>query len=366
MRLVYLSPVPWGSFAQRPHKFVEWFHSKTGGEVLWVDPYPTRFPHLTDIRRPHSAKATKTQKQPEWLQVMKPFALPLEPLPGAGWINGVFWRPLFDALRRFTNDHDSIIVIGKPSLLALAVLGKLKHTRSVYDAMDEFPAFYRGLSRRAMASREVQLVRRVDDLWVTSTRLKQRWNGLRPDLQFVPNALDASLLPAPRIGKKRPHTTVFGYVGTIAAWFDWAWVIALAKARAQDVVRLIGPVFAPPPTVLPENIELLPECHHQAALDAMLDFNVGLIPFVRNELTASVDPIKFYEYRALGLPVIATHFGEMALRGNEAGTFISRTFHDIGTLTEAALCFHDGSASAKEFAIINSWGARFDAAKLLS
>lgn len=44
MQLVYLSPLPWDSFSQRPHQFVEWFHNKHGGEVLWIDPYPTRLP----------------------------------------------------------------------------------------------------------------------------------------------------------------------------------------------------------------------------------------------------------------------------------------------------------------------------------
>jgi glycosyltransferase involved in cell wall biosynthesis len=365
MRLVYLSPVPWASFVQRPQKFVEWFYSRTGCEVLWVDPYPTRFPRFTDLRRINSEKAADTNAQPDWIQVLKPIALPLEPLPGAGWINALFWRPILDDLARFSDSHDTLVVIGKPSLLALAVLRRLKWACSVYDAMDDFPAFYKGFSRFSMASREARLVRRVNVLWVTSTRLKQRWGRLRPDLHFVPNALNASLLPAPRIVINRRDTKVFGYVGTIAAWFDWEWVIALAKARTQDVIRLIGPVFRLPPTDLPGNIELLPECHHESALNAMCDFDVGLIPFIRNELTASVDPIKFYEYRALGMPVISTHFGEMAFRRHEAGTFISETFQDIGSLTESALCFRDDPAVAKKFAICNSWEARFDAAKLL-
>jgi len=366
MRLVYLSPVPWASFAQRPQKFVEWFHSRTGCKVLWVDPYPTRFPRFTDLRRPDSEKASDRNAQPDWIQVLKPIALPLEPLPGAGWINALFWRPILDDLARFSDSHDTLVVIGKPSLLALAVLRRLKRVCSVYDAMDEFPAFYKGLSRFSMASREARLVRRVNALWVTSTRLKQRWGGLRPDLHLVPNALDASLLPAPGIIINRSDTKVFGYVGTIAAWFDWEWVIALAKARKQDVIRLIGPIFRFPPTDLPGNIELLPECHHESALNAMRGFDVGLIPFIRNELTASVDPIKFYEYRALGLPVISTHFGEMAFRKNVTGTFISETMQDIWSLTESALCFSDDPDSIKKFVMGNSWEARFNCSNLLS
>ncbi len=332
--------------------------------MIWVDPYPTRLPRLADLRRPRTAKVLDGPAPPSWLQVLKPLALPLEPLPGSGWIN-VFWRPTLTALERFAQGHDTLVVAGKPSVFALAVLKRLKNARSLYDAMDEFPAFYTGFSRRALARREERLVRQVDMLWVTSTRLQQHWSGLRPDLQLVANALDDSLMPAPRVRTHDARQKVFGYVGTIATWFDWEWLIALAQARPQDVIRLIGPVFHPPQATLPANIELLPGCHHAAALDAMRNFDVGLIPFLRNDLTASVDPIKFYEYRALDLPVISTQFGEMAFRAHEPGTFISASLQDIGALAAAALDLKNDAAAAQEFAAHNAWRARFDAAKLL-
>lgn len=363
-RLIYLSPVPWASFAQRPQKFVEWFHARTGSDVIWVDPYPTRLPRLSDLRRPRPPKVLAGNAPPDWLRVLKPLALPIEPLPGSGWIN-IFWRPTLTALEGFAQGHDTLVVAGKPSVFALAVLKRLKRARSLYDAMDEFPAFYTGFSRQALAHREEQLVRQVDTLWVTSTRLQQHWSGLRPDLQLVANALDDTLMPAPRMRAPDAQPKVFGYVGTIASWFDWDWVIALAKARPQDVIRLIGPVFHPAPTTLPANIELLPGCHHAAALDAMRDFDVGLIPFVRNDLTASVDPIKFYEYRALNLPVISTQFGEMAFRAHEPGTFISASLQDIGALAESALSLENDCAAAEAFANRNAWSSRFDAANLL-
>ena len=49
MRLVYLSPVSWHSFAQRPHELVRQFHAATQAPVLWVEPYPTRLPVLADL-----------------------------------------------------------------------------------------------------------------------------------------------------------------------------------------------------------------------------------------------------------------------------------------------------------------------------
>jgi len=364
MRLVYLSPVPWASFAQRPHKFVEWFRKRIGEEVLWIDPYPTRFPALSDFKRLYLPELRTDYEQPSWLQVVKPANVPLEPLPGSGWLNALMWRQVFRQLDRFVSRHAALLVIGKPSVLALATLKKFHWGQSIYDAMDDFPAFYEGLSRIALRRREEQLARRVSDIWVSSTALRRRWNDLRPDVQLVHNGLDLSALPISKTPPRSSEQKVFGYVGTVANWFDWDWVCALAEARPKDEIRLIGPVFEPSIRKLPQNISLLPACNHAVALRAMLEFDVGLIPFKRKELTASVDPIKYYEYRALSLPVLSTDFGEMCCRSDVPGVFISQSDSDAASLAEAALRFERDSEGARAFALQNAWEARFDATKL--
>ena len=50
-RLIYFSSVPFASYAQRPHFMVDAFAEGGFGSVLWVDPYPTRFPAWTDLVR---------------------------------------------------------------------------------------------------------------------------------------------------------------------------------------------------------------------------------------------------------------------------------------------------------------------------
>lgn len=365
MQLVYLSPVPWSSFAQRPHKFVAWFHASNGGDVLWIDPYPTRFPLLSDFHRLGSQGSNENRTSPPWLRVIRPSALPVEPLPASGLVNAFMWRSTLKGIDKFARQNPTLLAIGKPSVLALTVLKQLNGVKSVYDAMDDFPAFYSGFSRLAMSQRERELVRRVTWVLASSTALKQRWAEVRPDVQLVHNGLDAEVLPVPRSSITDREKKVLGYVGTIGPWFDWDWVITLAKARPMDVVRLIGPVFAPALCALPENIELLPPCSHQEALRAMQDFDVGLIPFKKNDLTASVDPIKYYEYRALGLPVISTDFGEMAFRGGEEGTFLSLELQGINNLVQKALLYCADIETNRQFIDSNTWEARFAATKII-
>ena len=366
MNLIYISPVPWESFAQRPHKFVEWYHERVGELVIWIDPYPTRLPQLGDIARLRTASAVrKLNNIPEWLTVMKPSALPIEPLPGSGWANEIIWRRLFKEIDKLITNKFFLLAIGKPSILALRLLERFKEFPSLYDAMDEFPAFYKGLSRIAMAKRERDLVNRVDKIWVSSSALHSIWSQHRYDVALVRNALDPALVPD--IPKKiiDSKKKIFGYVGTIASWFDWSWVYALASVRPRDEIRLIGPVFSSSRKNMPPNIVLLPPCSHKAALQAMADFDVGIIPFVKNDLTRSVDPIKYYEYRALGLPVISTNFGEMNFRYEEHGVFISKCLNDVAALAHAALCVDSSALEIAKFKKENSWYSRFDAAWLL-
>ncbi len=360
-RLVYLSPVPWASFEQRPHKFVSWFHAKTGAEVLWIDPYAARFPRVSDLVRWRRGSTPTPTPAPAWLRVLRPMAAPIEPLPAVAHANRVFWSGLIDQIRRFAREEPALLVLGKPSLLALQVLAALPSCASIYDAMDDFPSFHEGLTRRTMHARERQIVSRVSTVWASSRTLQQRLAQQRGDVQLVPNGLDLALMPS---AKNRRHTTslVFGYVGTIANWFDWDLVVALALARPWDRIRLIGPMDSQPSVPLPANIEVLPARPHAEALEAMREFDVGLIPFKRNSLTDGVDPIKYYEYRALGLAVLSTNFGEMSRRRGEPGVYLVGCNSDLAA--EASKAAVDDSCLAPDFARQHCWTAVFDAATL--
>lgn len=364
MNLIYLSPVPFASFAQRPHKFVLWFLSRYGGPVLWVDPYPTRLPRMDDFARlRRKGYVASTGSCPD-LEVVKPFALPIEPLPLSGIINGIFWRDAQRRIEQFARHGDSFLVIGKPSLLALSILEKLPDVPSLYDAMDDFPAFHSGLSAKAMKACEAALVGKVTTMFTSSTALHRRWCHIRPDAQLIHNGLDNDILPPLKMPASYDRK-ILGYVGTMGSWFDWEWIQQLAVVRPKDTIRLIGPVISAVPPSLPPNVELKRPCGHTEALAAMQGFDVALIPFKRNELTESVDPIKYYEYRSLGLPVLSTDFGEMAYRREERGTYICSAEAALQNVVSEALTYRADEATVAAFRAENSWMARFDAAILI-
>lgn len=360
MQLIYLAPLAWSSFAQRPHMFVRWFHEKYQCPVLWINPYPTRFPALSDFKRIARSPDDCATEIPEWLEIISPKSLPIEPLPGAQFINAFLWQSLFNRLRDFSARGKTFLAIGKPSELALQSLHLLPECVSFYDAMDDYPQFYRGLSRTAFIHREHLLVKKITIMAVSSTGLKEKWKNDREDIQLIRNGLMPDLFLPLAAKREKNAPFVLGYLGTIAQWFDWNWTICLAQLFPESIVRLIGPCYAQVPENLPGNVQILPACNHASAIAAMKQFDVGLIPFKQNQLTASVDPIKFYEYRALGIPVVATAFGEMLEHQADAGTFLSESESDINSVVQAALAYQDSDEVRNNFIAENNWAKRFD------
>ncbi len=132
-------------------------------------------------------------------------------------------------------------------------------------------------------------------------------NGLSPVFGTPPEA------PAEvRRGKR----TLVYWGGLDGSWFDWETVFAIANARPDWVIHLVGT----PPASLPERSRPAGSLENvvfqgeqvQGALPAIgAACDVGLIPFRPGDLTTAVNPIKGYEYLACGMPIVACKMPEL-------------------------------------------------------
>ncbi|WP_395687272.1 glycosyl transferase [Caenimonas koreensis] len=358
MQLIYFSAVPWASFRQRPHEFAQWAHERVGAKVLWVEPYPVRLPVLADLSRP--AVTSAQMPTPAWLQLVAPRALPVEPLAAGRWLNrALFWQPVVDSVREFAQrDAHTVLVVGKPSDLALHAMNALQGAKCFYDAMDEFPAFHHGAARRTSEEIESAIVQQCSACSTSSTYLATKLRGRNPNVLLVPNGLASDRMPAAQTDASAD--AAFGYVGTIGPWFDWAWVAQLASAWPERRIEIHGPLYRKPPAALPANINLHPALPHDKAMEKMTRFAAGLIPFLRTQLTESVDPVKYYEYRALGLPVISTPFGEMRTRDRDPRVVLTDKPAVERARIEQLLDTHDAAESVTAFRAANDWSVRFE------
>ncbi|MGB5855866.1 MAG: glycosyl transferase [Oceanisphaera sp.] len=320
MKLVYLSPVPWQSISQRPHFFVQQALEQGITEVLWVEPYPGRLPVWQDfILSRHAPEPAGVAVLPG-LKVIGQRLLPVEPFaPLFKLCNGRKLANLQYQINDFVAAEPTILVVGKPSRLALTLLAQPHWQARWFDAMDNYPAFYSGVSRASMASLEQAVVAKVDKLLCSSHALAEKFST-HSNVQLLLNATTGYMVrPAEQLKDASVVDTVpageaplcFGYIGTISEWFDWGWVKALAEQFPAATIKLVGPLKVLKPRDLPANVQLLPAVPHTEVPALLATFSAGLIPFLVNDITKYVDPVKYYEYVAAGLPVLSTEFGEM-------------------------------------------------------
>ncbi len=325
--------------------------------VLWVEPYPTRLPRLIDFTTRTQRNVNTSQPLQSAIDVVPVKAFPFEPLPGGSLLNGYFsWRDVYDKLRGFCSTARCVLGIGKPSALSMWALDNLNYGHSFLDLMDDFPAFYSGLSRVSMARTMSRVINRVDRVICSCHPLWDMLGKSKDKSEVVLNGYDMISLP-PNCALR--DNDVIGYVGTIGRWFDWPLVAEIAASLPDVTVRLVGPEFVPRPARLPGNIQMVPQCTQQEAVQHVATFTVGLIPFVRSELTASVDPIKYYEYRGMGLPIWSTDFGEMHKRGPGDGVVHVAAGDNWNLLYEECKAFRMTERELIAFRDENDWGVRF-------
>lgn len=357
MKLIYLSPVHWSSYKQRPHFMVQSFLAKGVESVLWINPYPARLPRIEDFFREKSLYQQGTDIPPQ-IFVLSPQMFPVEPLPVVRHVNTFFMNKVVGEIRNYLDDDPFILGIGRPVMLGHKLLIELSPQWSFYDAMDDFPEFYTGLSRNSLKEYENDISEKVDVLFVSSTSLKTKFANRGHDPKLICNA--CQLPDFKKIHFKTENKNILGYIGVVASWFDWELVCDIAERLPAFRVRIIGPVFNPPGRKLPGNIEVYPPCSHSEIVSHLCQFTAGLIPFKINKLTESVDPIKYYEYRALGIPTMSTKFGEMLYRKRDDGVFFLEKNVCFSTLIKDVCSWVDTTQAVDDtFYYDNCWSSRF-------
>ena len=146
MKLVYISPVPWSSINQRPHFFAKMAIKYGIDELLWVEPYPSRFPNLGDLIPGRHAPEPSDLANIEHFEIVSVGSLlPLEPIKILfDFFNGSRINKAVNSILEFVGTEQAGIVIGKPCRLSLALLNARCWDFSCYDAMDDFPSFIMG------------------------------------------------------------------------------------------------------------------------------------------------------------------------------------------------------------------------------
>lgn len=317
--MIYISPVHWSSVAQRPHFFVREALRNGFSNIIWINPTPSRFPELGDIKRVIKPFEADSIELPTGLTIVNAKLIPLEPLGSiCDLLNRRQFRYLIEEIKSSIALDEAHLVIGKPSRFSLSLLNNYKFKSTTFDLMDNFPSFFEGIAQKSVHKLTSEIIYRCELVMYSCSKLFSRFSLKEDSSMLILNAYSDLLMNDDRDfsyeSKNNNNKIVFGYIGTIAKWFDWDVIVTLATKYENCIVRIIGPNYSRNIPELPSNVEILPAIQHSEVRRAISKFDYGLIPFKVNELTDYVDPVKYYEYTALEIPVISTDFGQMSDR----------------------------------------------------
>jgi glycosyltransferase involved in cell wall biosynthesis len=289
-------------------------------------------------------------------------------LMGYRWVNTlnqIVVRPQLRRLLRRLGVRRPIVVVGGahalPLLEALDASLVIYHCSDDFTRQESFPASYADLER--------DLTRRCDLVITTAEALRRAKAHLHPRVCAVPNGADvahfattqdASTPPAEELASlRRP---VIGYIGTVFEWIDQEMVAAAARARPHWTFVFVGPVATEVRRLRAlSNVRLLGSRPYADLPRFLKAFDVATVPFVVHPVTLRASPIKFYEYLAAGVPVVATRLPEFEPLGGWA-TLVTSPGEFVTGIERA---MQDESAELRhrrmEQARRHSWEARFAA-----
>lgn len=260
----------------------------------------------------------------------------------AGPIADILLRRSVRRALRTSGFDDAILWFNDPNWARLASGAPQP---SLYDMTDDWTMAVRAERHRSrIAQNDALLLASCTSVVVCSQGLLESRRGVRPDAVLIPNAVDVSRyrLPVARPADL-PADPIALYVGTLHEdRLDVDLVVATARRLRESGGRvvLVGPVALSPENVAaleaepgvvvlgPRSFETVPAyLQHATAL---------LVPHVVDDFTDSLDPIKLYEYLAVGRPVVTTPVAGFRDLAREPGVIVAE--RDAFPTEVAELC----------------------------
>jgi len=191
----------------------------------------------------------------------------------------------------------------------------------VYQSQDNIRALEDYLRKHGNEA-EITAIQNAHLSIATSKQLQKDLSLLTgKEVAYLPNAADYDLfktaytekLDVPEDLKGIAHP-IIGYTGNICHRVDYDLIQAVCLAHPDKNLVMVGPRNHSGHTTI--DLDAIPNLHFvgpkrlEQLPSYLANFDVLILPFLINEVTKSIYPLKINEYLASGKPVVATPFSE--------------------------------------------------------
>lgn len=270
------------------------------------------------------------------------------PEPAADAVMRLPLRSWCAALGRDRNTSPDFLIVDQPLLGGMIEI--LKPKRIIYRPTD---AHFDVRTRQA----EMRVVAKAHGVVATSKSV------LDEVLAGAPQAIPTEVLEngveferfseAPESGPRAGAI----YVGALDKRFDWRTLQILAHAFPMEPFSVAGPVPSSKPVELPSNVRFLGPVPYAEIPQLLKAAKVGLLPMSDDPSNGGRSPMKYYEYLAAGLNIVATRTETLAERTGP-GVYLYERSGDPVPAMLSALANYNGNSSGIAYASEYSWKKR--------
>jgi hypothetical protein len=196
----------------------------------------------------------------------------------------------------------------------------------IYDCLDDWEGFVKDLDIGmdvTVIQKERKLASIADLVLASANRLYAKMSLYNKNVYYLPNgvwnkdySIDVKKQFKPNDISEIKEPIIF-FMGGIAGWVDTKLIHFLAKERPEYSFVFVGEKIK---AKLPQenNIYFLGKKHYSELPLYLNQAKVAIIPFKETNLTASVTPLKYYEYMSAGIPVVSTMLPDLVhLKGSK-------------------------------------------------
>jgi GT2 family glycosyltransferase len=301
-KTIIIFPIqPFVGRMQRPQQLAVQL-SECGYNVLWIDPEPERNKsQFQKLRRIRSGIYTFALQRIDYTNFY------------TSSLNTTDASRITDAIEKLLprgSLKQSIAIVQSPFW---HVIDMNAFKCSVYDCMDAHDAF--GSATMEVSAIEELMITKAHKIVTTSQYLHDKINrDFGRDSLVVRNACTPTDFDTKRHLTDSSRKKI-GYFGAIAEWFDTDLLVQVAELLPQFDFVLVGntshSTFSK--RQIPTNVTMLGELPYTSLPEHAATWSAGIIPFIVTELIKATNPVKLYEYYALGLPVVATPIPEVSI-----------------------------------------------------
>lgn len=342
--IVMISTADWDNPFWTNKQHVALQLAELGHRVLYIESQGLRAPTATARDMGRIMRRLKNGLRPprkvhQNIHVWSPLVVPLQGNSLIRRLNRTLLRNGLRACKALLRHRADLVWTYSP--LTTRLYDIKEATPIVYHAVDAIDA-QPGMPAATIQAAEGELATRANLIFTTAHEIQDRLKVLNPATFYFSNVADYKhfsqamsaeqkipdelvLLPGPKII----------FVGAIASYkLNTKLLAHVAEREAGWSFILIGDVGeGDPRTSVPElfgrpNIHLLGPRSYESLPAFLSASDVAIIPAPHNRYTASMFPMKFFEYLAAGLPVVSTRLPAL------------RDYYDIARFADDPDDFH--------------------------